>query len=132
MRTVAWVLCGVCMLLMGGCGLKGSDSKSAGRVPDFRIAEIQNTSTAKHRRFLVKVSLPSHYSESAVRSTLVTLSNTLNEPESEITMLFYSPNTNLRNSYDVARVVWKNNSPDEFEYKPQDKSATNSSNNAVN
>lgn len=118
MKNGGWILCGICLLVLTGCGSDRSrDGSDPGLIPDFKIAEIENTSTAKHRSFTVRVLLPSHYSEKSVRSTLATLSSTLNEPESEITMLFYGPGANLRGTYDIARVIWKDNQLSEIDYK---------------
>jgi len=120
MKIDVWILSFVYILVLAACGPgKLQDGKSAGSIPDFKIAEIVNTSTAKQRSFTVKISLPLHYPESSVRSALPTISNTLNEPESEITMLFYGPSASLHGPYDVARAIWKDNRLDEIDYKPE-------------
>ena len=118
MKNGGRILCGICLLVLIGCGFdRNRDGRNPGLIPDFRITEIENTSTAKHRSFTVRILLPSHYSERSVRSTLATLANTLNEPESEITMLFYGPGANLQGPYDIARVIWKENRLGEIDYK---------------
>jgi hypothetical protein len=119
MKIMGWILCAFSFTLTSACNF----SRFQGTVPsekaqEFRIAEVQNNSTAKKRRFVVKIVLPSHYRENAVRSTLATIANTLNEPESEITMLFYAPQANLAGPHDVARVIWKNNRLDAIDYRP--------------
>lgn len=105
MRIGVSILCGFALATAIGC----SDSSRPTLIqpPDFRIVDFTNTSTREQKRYNVKIVLPSHYSEILVRSLLITIADTINEPESEITMVFYGPESNTRGEYDVARVVWK-------------------------
>ena len=114
MKTLSSILCSIALVIACGCSDPGQPE---GRIPDFRIVELQDTSTGEQRSFRVKIVLPAHCSEESVRSTLATISKTLNEPESEITVLFYGPHSDPRGVYDVARVVWTDNGIEEINYK---------------
>jgi hypothetical protein len=109
----------VLLIILSGCGnsTQPTADKGLSAPPEFRIVELQNTSTGEQKRFSLKIVLPSHYSENSVKSTLVPISNMLNEPESETTMFFYGPHSNQQRPYDVARVVWKHNRLAEIDYK---------------
>jgi hypothetical protein len=115
-KTGEIILCCLVFLSGVGCGSSGK-TKIVSQVPDFRIAELQDTSTRDQKRFSLKIILPAHYSESSVKSTLVTIVNTVGEPDSEITLFFYGPDSNMQGSYDVARVVWRHGLS-EIDYKP--------------
>lgn len=103
-RKLLLIFCSLVLFAASGCNrLK----QEPGSTPDYRIADLQNISTEEERRFELKIVLPSHYTEDEVKATLASISNTVNESDSEIVMNFYGPYSDLRKSFDIAQVIWK-------------------------
>lgn len=80
-------------------------------VPDYKVVATQDVSMGAVRRLQVRVSLPEHYSRSAVERVAhaIVADTTKSQPVNAISILFYGPDTSTAGVYDVALVEWAPN-----------------------
>ena len=117
MKASGLILCALVLMIGTGCSSSRGPDEGISPPPDFTIVDLRNTSTAKQTSFSVYVVLPSHYSEKEIRSIVPTITKTMREPESEITMFFYGPHSNPRGAYDIAQVVWTGRKIEKLDYR---------------